>query len=187
MHNSLAWFPFYTRDWFTDVKVRLMGPVARAYFLELLRTQWDEGSIPAPAPACEDCQSHQRDMCDKCRSAQLEPIRRLLQMPQDRCFDEMMDGLDYDGILRQVLTAFGPDGNGGLVNSKLKKVREEQEKIKASKSLGAQKANHKRWGSESDQTLIRHRSDSDNKAINPASIFDIKRQMVAIAAKKGMP
>lgn len=160
MHN-LPWFPFYGWDWFSSMRVRMMGPVARAYYLELLRTQWDEGSIPQLAPACQECRNLKRDMCDKCRSARLEPVKRLLQMPQERTYEGLVDGLDYDAILLQVLTAFIPDGKG-LVNQKLKRIREEQ-------------------------LAFAQHNKPKNQPVDPSKMFEVKRRMVEMAAHKGMP
>lgn len=144
---ELSWFPFYTRDWALDIKVRLMGPVARAYYAELLRTQWEEGSIPDDRDA----------------------IRKLLTMPMDpREYvpgyggapdgeerDRDMDTLDYETILSQVLECFELDGKGGLQNRKLNSIRLEQIKRFESKKKASLAGNRKRWAkSQSDPSGI---------------------------------
>lgn len=187
MKNSLPWFPFYTYDWSSDTKVRMMGPVARAYYVELLRTQWEEGSIPA----------------------EIKDLQRLLEMPHD----PGMANLDRETIIRQVLSCFIPGGPGRLINPKLQRVREEQERIAGRKKQASQIANDKRWnrsernpfGVQSDSvrspTAIRLRSvcdpnididkelntntDTDSKA-DPVQIVEIRRQLQKIAEKKSL-
>ncbi|MCK5652778.1 MAG: DUF1376 domain-containing protein [Gemmatimonadetes bacterium] len=47
MSNSgFPWFPFYVRDWLTDVKVMSMSCCARGAFIQLLALQWENGGLP---------------------------------------------------------------------------------------------------------------------------------------------
>ena len=50
--TKLSWFPFYTRDFFNDEKVKLFTLRQIGAYLVLLSHQWDEGSIP-PLPLCQ--------------------------------------------------------------------------------------------------------------------------------------
>lgn len=43
---TFPWFPFYARDWLTDVKVRAMPLAVRGAFVELLCLQWENGELP---------------------------------------------------------------------------------------------------------------------------------------------
>ncbi len=42
----LDWFPFYARDWSSDMTVRMMTAAARGYYVSLLAAQWMEGGLP---------------------------------------------------------------------------------------------------------------------------------------------
>lgn len=136
MTVRLPWFPFYLNDWETDQKVRLMGPVARSFFLALLIAQWREGSIPPDRGT----------------------LRRLLVMPADpRIFVPTIppgsgdadddDLLDYEAILDQVLDCFRPDRNGGLQNAGLESIRAEQINTHESRRRSAEHTNAKRSAS----------------------------------------
>jgi len=47
MSNSgFPWFPFYVRDWLTDVKVMSMSCAARGAYIQLLALQWENGGLP---------------------------------------------------------------------------------------------------------------------------------------------
>ncbi len=48
------WFPFYARDWKTDIHVRMMTLECRGAYLELLCDQWENGRIPE-VPAMIAC------------------------------------------------------------------------------------------------------------------------------------
>jgi hypothetical protein len=94
--RNLPWFPFYLNDWETDAKVRLMGPVARSFFLVLLMYQWREGAIPADRKV----------------------LRLLLLMPSDptkpreAAGSRLEDFIDYDAVLDQILQCFTPTDKG---------------------------------------------------------------------------
>ena len=92
MSDKLHWFPFYLNDWETDSRVRVMGPVARSYYLTLLMIQWREGVLPESR----------------------KTLRRLLILPSDPVVENSQDSLqlhpgapkdalDYEAILDQVL------------------------------------------------------------------------------------
>ncbi len=42
----LDWFPFYARDWSSDMTVRMMTAAERGYYVSLLAAQWMEGGLP---------------------------------------------------------------------------------------------------------------------------------------------
>ncbi len=42
----LDWFPFYVRDWSSDMTVRMMTAAERGYYVSLLAAQWMEGGLP---------------------------------------------------------------------------------------------------------------------------------------------
>jgi len=128
MSDKLPWFPFYLNDWETDTRVRVMGPVARSYYLTLLMIQWREGVLPESR----------------------KTLQRLLVLPSDPVVTPKQDSLptpyqshketlDYDAILDQVLECFESDGQGGLINSTLNDIRNEQLRIVEAKSKGGKK------------------------------------------------
>lgn len=41
-------FPLYAETWLSDADVTVMGPVARAVYLDLLLRCWNDGGIPEP-------------------------------------------------------------------------------------------------------------------------------------------
>lgn len=43
------WFPFYARDWLTDVQVMAMPMECQGAYLRLLCLQWENGSVPEQA------------------------------------------------------------------------------------------------------------------------------------------
>jgi uncharacterized protein YdaU (DUF1376 family) len=45
--ERLPWFPFYAADWLADEKVQLMTAEQRGAYIHLLAYQWREGSVPA--------------------------------------------------------------------------------------------------------------------------------------------
>lgn len=164
--RALPWFPFYCVDWCSSLRVRTMGPVARAFYLELLRTQWEQGSIPAD----------------------VETICRILAMPSDPGQGE----LDYVRIVKQVLECFVPAGDGRLINPKLYHVRQEQEKLLHSRSAGAAATNAKRWAngerSLSDRTVT---GDLDLKRniereVDPVQFVEMRREMRKLSEKKSL-
>lgn len=170
--RALPWFPFYCIDWFNSLRVRTMGPVARAFYLELLRTQWEQGSIPAD----------------------VESICRILVMPTD----PGQGDLDYPRIVKQVLQCFVPMGDGRLINPKLYHVRQEQEKLLRSRSAGAAATNSKRWAngersssdSVSDRTLtgdldIDLKRNTDRKA-DPVETVEISRKLQKLSERKNL-
>jgi len=112
--TNLHWFPLYVFDWKTDEKVRLMGPIARAYYFDLLCYEWIEGSIPVDRNA----------------------VTALLTMPDDPIDDPAQGSLldqqtrivDDDAVLDQVLACFvARPSDGRLINPKLERVRIEQQ------------------------------------------------------------
>lgn len=52
--GCLPYFKFYPDDWLSDRKVRRLGPVSRALYLELLADAWKEGGIPADRSELEE-------------------------------------------------------------------------------------------------------------------------------------
>jgi len=51
--SALPWFPWYPGDFAGDAKVRLMSPLARMVYRELIDLSWDLGPIPDPIRAIE--------------------------------------------------------------------------------------------------------------------------------------
>jgi hypothetical protein len=128
MSDKLPWFPFYVDKWEMDLKVRAMGPVARSYYMTLLMIQWREGVLPESR----------------------KTLQRLLMLPSDPVVTPKQDSfpiggnsqretLDYEAILDQVLECFESDGHGGLINSQLNGIRNEQLRIVEAKSKGGKK------------------------------------------------
>lgn len=127
----LHWMKFYLDDWATSLKVRMMGPIARAWYWELLMLQWREGYVS-----------------DSDQSL----MRYLLQMPRDPSHLQQPiadDSNDYPAILRQVKECFRELNQGKLVNDKLHLIRNQTLAEFKAKSVGAQRANAKRWLTES--------------------------------------
>ena len=134
--RNLPWFPFYLNDWETDAKVRLMGPVARSFFLVLLMYQWREGAIPADRKV----------------------LRLLLLMPSDptkpreAAGSRLEDFIDYDAVLDQILQCFTPTDKGGLVNGRLETIRAGTDQKRVKSAVGGQRGG-------------RVRSDAKTKAV----------------------
>lgn len=126
--DKLAWFPFYIDAWETDPLVRAMGPVARSYFLILLIIQWREGHIQ------ESRKTLRRLLVLPC-----DPARRLPSYAPDAEPSEPEVLFDHEAVLNQVLACFKPDGNGGLINSRLDIIRKHQIAICEAKSRGGKR------------------------------------------------
>jgi uncharacterized protein YdaU (DUF1376 family) len=126
--RNLPWFPFYLNDWETDTKVRLMGPVARSFFLVLLMHQWREDSIPADRKL----------------------LRLLLLMPSDPTIaredagSRLEDFVDYDAVLDQVLQCFAPTDKGGLVNGRMETIRAGRDQKRDKSAIGGQRGGRAR-------------------------------------------
>lgn len=110
------WFPFYVNDWETDRHVKLMGPIARCYFLTLLLNQWREGSIPADRASLWALLLQPKD----------PTLNRYFVPSSEEELELDIDPFDYDAILDQVLRCFIATDDGRLVNSKLDRIRNEQ-------------------------------------------------------------
>ncbi len=125
MSDKLPWFPFWIDKWETDPRVRVMGPVARSYYLILLMVQWREGHIP------ESRKSLQRLL-----TLPSDPLVSVPSISSQEHPESDFDLLDYEAILDQVLICFAPDGDGHLINAKLKSIRDEQLRVMEAKSRG---------------------------------------------------
>ena len=138
--NKLHWLKFYLNDWSTSYKVQMMGPIARAWYLELLILQWRNGYVS-----------------DSDQSL----LRYLKQMPRDPSHlvhAEEDDSNDYEAILKQVKECFEELEPGKLVNIRMKVLRDQTLAEMKAKSEGAQRANAKRY---SERSLTALDSDSD--------------------------
>ena len=146
MADKLPWFPFYINDWETDQSVRLMGPVARSYFLALLIIQWREGVLPDSRKILE----------------------RLLRLPPDPLHENQDDHIDHSACIDQVLECFISDGEGGIFNKRLKDLRTQHVKIKEAKSKGGKIA--QRVFQDTSKTLEGHLSQSESESESKKTI-----------------
>lgn len=125
MKDKLPWFPFYLNDWETDYRVRAMGPIARSYFLILLMVQWREGHIP-----------ESRKTLERLLTLPSDPVHEVSRFSDRPSAQQDSDGINYEAVLDQVLECFGPNGGSGLVNSRLKSIRDKQLSVVEAKSRG---------------------------------------------------
>lgn len=159
---KLPWMQFYIDDWTTSTKVRLMGPVARAWYMELLILQWRDGYIP----------ESERILFGILRSIPRDPDILAAEVP----FEER-DSNDYSAILKQVLECFEMDGEGHLVNRRLQELRNKKLAEYTGKSQGGGNHRGKRPDSERIQG-VDSESDTDTEKIKP---------LVAKATRKQLP
>jgi len=124
-NSRLPWFPFYFWDWESSLRVRQMGPTARAYYFHLLGFQFAEGSLPSDR----------------------ESLKRILLMP-----DDPGGQVDREAALTQVLECFQPDDNGRLRNARMEVIRSHQIAAHRAKSIAGKAGRMKQLGAEPGQS-----------------------------------
>lgn len=113
--RKLPSFPFYARDWLSDQRVATLPLEAKGAYVDLLASQWDEGSIPS----------------------ELDALARLLRVPKAKAAKLW--------ALLQGFFVPHPILDGRLVNARLERERSSVVEYREQQRAKSQVANAKRW------------------------------------------
>lgn len=136
--KKLAYFKFFHNDWQNSLAVRSMTASERGVYLSALVVQATFGFVPSD----------------------ISRMARLMDLDQKEVRKAWP-------VVAKQFTNIESDGNGGYINERLSQIIGAIENESNGKSAGAQKANAKRWNSDSDRVSDTDSvSDSDSDSLS---------------------